>query len=203
MEFLQFYIARVILPVAFTAIFILLQLNGKELLKKIKNRKKRLVLEYYLEGLKIKIGDWKKTIMLPAALAIGLDILVSWTYKMPMHASGEPLVFAMATSGFLNPIYEEFAYRGIGIGMIVVPIAETARDKTKKYAIYLAGMLMIAYVFTISHDNGTVFQFISRFSLSMLFGLLYLFSGRNLLPPMIAHAASNLFMVLKDSANCT
>jgi membrane protease YdiL (CAAX protease family) len=205
------YINRGVLPVLLTGLFFYIQFNRQlvaEWLGRIKKGKSRLVLGYILmleylnEGLTVKLEDLKKTIILPVALAIGLDILVSWTYQVPLHASGEVLWFALLTGGFLNPISEEFLVRGIGLG-VFIHLAERISDRLKKgepvkYGIYLFGLLFISYIFTINHANYTTYQFVSRFMQAMLYGSLYLFGGRNLLPPMIAHAAHNLFLILND-----
>jgi len=209
MDAWQFYINRWLFPVMFTGLFFCIQAGREPLaewIRRIKSRKDRRLLGYLLEGLKIEHGDRKKTILLPAALAIGLDFLVSWIYQMPMHASGELLWFALLTGGFLNPVAEEFLVRGIGVGAVALLAERTSKrldkDKAVKYGICLIGMLFISYAFTIGHDNGTAYQFTGRFAKSMLFSLLYLLSGRNLLPPIIAHAASNLFLILNDEASC-
>lgn len=207
MDAWQFYINRWVFPVLFTGLFFCIQANRKPLaewIRGIKSRKDRLTLGYINEGLKVKL-EGRKMLLLPAALAIGLDFLVSWTYQMPMHASGEPLLFALLTGGFLNPVSEEFLVRGMGLGAFALLAERTAKrlkkGETAKYGICLFGMLFISYAFTIGHANCTAYQFTGRFAKSMLFGLLYLSSGRNLLPPIIAHAASNVFLVLNDAAN--
>jgi len=209
MDVWQFYMNRWLFPVMLTGLFFCIHVSRKPLAEwigKIKSKKDRLMLGYLLEGLDVKLGDWRKTILPPAALAIGLDFLVSWIYQMPLHASGEALWFALLTGGFLNPIAEEFLVRGIGLGAFAL-LAERTSKKWKegeaaKYSIWLFGMLFISYAFTIGHNNTTAYQFAGRFAKSMLFGLLYLLSGRNLLPPIIAHAASNLFLILNDEASC-
>jgi len=45
--------------------------------------------------------------------------------------------------------------------------------------------------------NPGTFEFISRFLVSLLFSALYLFSGRNLLGPIVAHATLNMLLIFR------
>ena len=115
---------------------------------------------------------------------------------MPLHASGEPLWFAAITSGFMNPVAEEFLVRGLFLGPVALLVYKS--KKNVKITSYSVALIFISYIFTISHNNVTDFQFMIRFVDSILYGILYLANKRNLLPAVIAHASSNWFLILKD-----
>lgn len=164
-------------------------------INKIQNEKWRNYLLFILDGLKINFGNWKTTILFPAVIAIGLDVILAIIFNANAGGYGESLWFATITSGFLNPISEEFIMRGIFLGAFAYVAFRLPKYKNIAYGL---GLLITSVVFLSGHNNPTVYQIVVRFSMSILFGLLYLINDRNLLPPIMAHAASNTFLILLD-----
>ncbi len=174
--------------------------HREAILTRLKNR----FLVKFVDGLKSENRDWKQTLLMPTVLAIGLDLSIEWKYQIQLHSKGEPLWLAIPTSGFFTPISEEVWNRGIGMGYVVVllwwfvEIKRIENQKILKYGFYLLGNLLISLAFTLGHDIRYPVQFVYFFASSMLLGLLYLYN-KNLLPPIIAHAASNLFLIFRDA----
>jgi len=164
---------------------------------KIKDEKWRDYLLFILNGLEIKLGDLKITVLFSAVIVIVLEIILAIIFQTKAGGSGETLWFATITSGFLNPISEEFIMRGILLGAFAYVAYKTPKIE-QKYLVYGLGLLITSVAFVFGHDNQTLYQIVARFSISILLGLLYLANDRNLLPPIIAHATSNIFLIFLD-----
>lgn len=164
-------------------------------IEKIKHPKMRLHLGYVFNGLKAKFTGWK-SIILPAASAIGLTLLVSLIFHVPLTLHKAPLLRDLFLFTVLfSPVSEEVLWRALLLSALISPqISEKlglANDGLLKYALAL---FVVSLLFAGSHINSTSYQFFSRFSASMLYGIIYIVSGRNLLPAIVAHAADNLFI---------
>lgn len=194
----DFWLNRWALPLILSSIlfyFIYFKKTWIDWINKIKNEELRNCLLFILDGLKINLGDWKITILSPAVIAIGLVVLIDNVFNANAGGYGETLWFALITSGFLNPISEEFITRGILLGMFVYAAFKFPKEKN---LVYVLGLFVTSVVFVYGHNNSTLFQIVIRFLMSLLFGLLYLINDRNLLPPIMAHAANNIFLILLD-----
>jgi len=84
--------------------------------EKLENSKKSEFLVSLINGIEVKFESWKETVVFPSLFAIVLVLLVSIVVGEPPKPYNEPLWFAILTSGFLNPIYEEILFRGILLG---------------------------------------------------------------------------------------
>jgi len=184
-----------IIPLVLTVIFLVFLSYRPNLMSKVKKSKKREKYLFLIDNFKISLGNWKKTILLPIILVILIDLFVMFLFSQKPVFYDAPLWFFAVTSGFTNPIAEEFLVRGVLLGLFVFLGWKLKFDGNKKHGLYLIGLLFTSYVFTISHINITLYQFTIRFAVSMLFGLLYLVNNRNLLPSIMAHGASNWFLM--------
>ncbi len=163
--------------------------------KKIKHPKRRLLLRYVFNGLKAKFTGWK-SIILPAFSAIVLTLLISLIFRVPLTLYKAPLLRDLFLfTVIFSPVSEEVLWRALLLSALISPqISEKlglANDGRLKY---ILALLAVSLLFTLSHSNPTLYQSVSRFFASMLYGTVYIVSGRNLLPAIVAHAADNLFI---------
>lgn len=154
-----------------------------------------------LSGVNLDTKNAKKTLLLAVLLAFAADLIVSMIFKTKPTGYGEPLPFALVTSGFLNPVAEEFLVRGLALGMILYTIEMLEKKvigRGLSSFLKTLSLLVISVYFTIQHPNLTAFQFWVRFTNSTLCGILYIASNKNLLPAITAHAAHNLLLTAID-----
>ncbi|MEM0475938.1 MAG: CPBP family intramembrane glutamic endopeptidase [Candidatus Norongarragalinales archaeon] len=201
----SFYLNRWALPVIVTALFAWFTIYRKRVANWLVKREKRgqpISIRFITDGLRLPLADWRCTVLAPVLLAVGLELLVAALFNARLTSYGEPFWFAAVTSGFLNPVAEEVLARGCLIGFSLfffhwLYLEKLGRTATWFY--YATVLVGVSLVFTASHDNYSLIQVAARFSASMLYGALYLASGRNLLPAIAAHAASNWFLIFADA----
>ena len=144
--------------------------------------------------------DFRKpllVIVIPATLVIIVDLVLVYATNQPLIAYDLPLWYLLVQSVIVGPIFEEFAFRGAFFGYSLTTITEKAPKS--KYFWY--GLLLVAqaWLFMIWHNFGTPMMFyfnIFRFAGGFLYGLLYIAYGRNLVPCIAAHSASNFLVIL-------
>jgi len=194
----DFYLNRILFPVIFTLLLFLVLRNKKSIKNRLIESKNKGIMNLYfalIDGIRLDFGDWKKTVVLPFVASLALMMMLS-VFGAELHSLGEPLWFALSFSGFLSPVAEEFLVRGFLLGCFFY-FSSLTKEKYRPY--FITGVLMsTSLVFLVSHDNFTIFQSISRFSSSLLYGILYLAYRRNLLPPIVAHASWNWFLIASD-----
>ncbi len=163
-----------------------------------------------LQNFKLKVWRWECTFLLFPAAVIGADLFLAALYGRPLRSYGFPLVVEAATSGFAAPVFESIVSQGFFIGLPLtlaeqVSVARNWRPERRRRALLLVAgcATVLSALFTaVQHPPpanviGT-FEFTTRFAGFLLFGGFYLASGRSLLPPIIAHAAGNWFLVLTN-----
>ena len=144
--------------------------------------------------------DFRKpllVIVVPAALVVIVNLALVYATNQPLIANDLPLWYLLVQAVIVGPIFEEFAFRGAFFGSSLAVIAKKAPKS--KYFWY--GLLLVAqaWLFMIWHNFGTPMMFyfnIFRFAGGFLYGLLYIAYGRNLVPCIFAHSASNLLVLL-------
>ena len=197
----DFVLNRLIIPIVFAIIPLCINYYRKDIEKYLKKGKKRPLL-FFLDGFRIELGNWRYTILAPLFIAllfvIITDLYFSWL-RQPFVSYGEPFWFSSLTSGILAPIAEEFIFRGFFISFAIFLGLYLIKPHTKntEFIVNNVALFVITFFFALGHPNRTVFDFMARFLLGLLAGLLYVLSERNLLPPMIAHAVFNWYVILK------
>jgi hypothetical protein len=166
---------------------------------KYQNQAAQTVLLSIIDGLKVQVGDWKKTILLPALLTVAFAAFLSWALHPAIQPNADPLWLAAASAGFLGPVSDEFIFRGIGLGLVVALIAALRSVKLPQFVsdnlILSMGAIFWSFLFVFSRDTATPYQFISRFCLSTIISCLYILNDRNMLPAIVAHSTYNLMLV--------
>lgn len=198
-------------PILFTTLYIFLYLGRRKIFKllkkKVKNKDQIKVIKLLASNFKFKIDNYWLTIIFPIILTLILDIPLMILLLKISTKSQEPLWFQLIVRSFLNPISEEVTIRGFILGCFTTlfTLVEMLLKKKKlirsfptySHKIWVVLMLIFqAFLFVISHENPTLFNWIVRLSSGFLYGLLYLAFKRNLLPPTIAHIAHNLIVTL-------
>ena len=149
----------------------------------------------FAEGFKLKKVP-AKTILLSIVSIIALDILYVTLY--PSGQLNTP-PFSIISTTILHPIVEEFIYRGLYFGVMVLVINTGAiilhlPAEIKKPLIILP-ITIQAISFGIDH-NATL-QAFQGILLALLFiGHNKIKSKNNLLPPIIAHATHNIIITI-------
>ncbi|HLD49066.1 MAG TPA: CPBP family intramembrane glutamic endopeptidase [archaeon] len=185
-----------IIPFSVTMIFFLFYYCKTTIIKIAKKSRKKSDFLFLLDNFRINIDDWKKTILLPIISAILLNVIVMAVFMAKPVKYDIPFWFLASMPGFANPVSEEFLIRGFLLGLFVFGAWKFRFKDKNKYFLYFIGLIFLSYIFTISHINMTLYQYVIRFSNSILFSILYLINKRNLLPSIIAHAAGNWLFIL-------
>lgn len=192
----------IVIPGGFTILALLANLYSRRIEKYLKKGRKRRQLLFFLQGFRIQLGDWHCTIAAPLLatllLAFAMDGYFTWL-RQPFVSYNEPLWLSSLTSGFLAPISEEFIFRGFFISFAIFLGMRMIKPYTKKdeFIVNNAALFVIAFFFALGHPNSSIFDFAARFMLGLFCGVLYLLSERNLLPPIVAHAAWNWYLITK------
>ena len=197
MSVLEFAVVQLIKLVLFVPIiwFSFNYEKIKERIAGLKLSKTKSLLREGLEGCRYSLGDWKKTVLLPAIIGVVLYLALAFILQLP--AAPEAPLFAIAVliivSGIVAPVVEEFAYRAILIGSGLPTIKYRFNQRG---TLITAGVLLFStLIFTLSHDLSSIPLIAEHFVFGLVLGLIYLHNGRNLLPPVIAHAAFNLMVI--------
>lgn len=206
METWSFLVNRVVFPYVLTFVFVVLTLHFESckhyMIRKYPSL--RFEINYIFRGLDVRrkptLAIFFASIVVPPILSLFL----SYAFGVGPSGDGAPLGFALLTSGFLNPISEEFLTRGLLLsifmlyGEIFIRKGRLKSDKTTRLFIQTVSLVVVSIPFVLAHNNHNIYQLASRFLPSILYGVLYLLSDRNLLPAIVAHSAWNVFLALND-----
>ncbi len=133
-----------------------------------------------------RISNWLYAIMVPIIIAPAADIMLGGKY------GGEPLIASL----FANPVWEEFLFRATFIGFLGFVIIKSFNFKNEK-GIYAALLIFSSLSSALWHTTGIFTKEFLIIALNgFLYGALYIWNDKNILPPIIAHAAGNLFLLL-------
>ena len=197
MEFAIVQAVQFVFFVLFLGFFLKIDaIKAKITRAQLKPRAKAVLLEA-IRGCRFSVEDWKLTIILPAVAGALLYLVLAWLLRLPPSPAAALPVIAVLVfiSGIMAPVIEEFEYRAVLIGA-GLPLA--------KYGFKLSGshanivlLLFSTLIFTLGHDLSSTNIIAEHALLGLSLGIIYLLSGRNLLPPVIAHAAFNLMVIFK------
>jgi hypothetical protein len=151
-----------------------------------------------IKDIKFGIEDWHKTIIIPILLVLfvyfGISIIFTiWgdTIGAPPYES-IPIYFL--TRGVLAPISEEII-QCLFLSFIFITSGIVYYNKTILIGANGLGLLVSAFFFTIGQlDTGWI-NWVIHFISFIIYGALYYFNNRNMLPAIIAHSCSNLILL--------
>lgn len=92
-----------------------------------------------------------------------------------------------------QPLTEEIIFRGIIFGYLIKKSERIKQDK-KKYIILLLSLVLQSLLFTSIHWETKLTAIPSVFLSGIIYGVIFMLSGRNVLISAIIHIASNLFV---------
>jgi len=131
--------------------------------------------------------------------SIGLVLVIDLFYILAVpNVSFPPLQFTAFSTVFLHPAVEEFVFRGLVFGLLLM-ILNSFRK------LHVSVLIQVPTFFILSFFQAVIFaQYHDSLIIlvqGLLFGLLFIGHKRfgsqnNLLPPIIAHAVHNLFIVV-------
>jgi len=155
--------------------------------------------DFLTYGIVVRKVNWKVVIGI-VLIAIALEIGLSYYYSMPLTGEDLPLPVQLISSVLLAPMSEELLVRGFLLSYVVIFAITLKNIGLGNWYGFIVGLGLgiVTLIFTVAHGNYSQYQFVSRFAAGLLYGLLYLASDRNLLPPILAHAAANLTIILGD-----
>ncbi len=182
-------IASDIVWVAVIAIVVLL---GKHKKNTHKYSKINAVLNF-----KIKLDNSIKTILIPALLSIALFSVFALTSKQKIIAYDVPLAYLLISAVVIAPIAEELLCRGILLGCFLY-CSRWIKNKYARISFIAVGFLLQLSIFVIFHLRTKPFEIVMLAANGFLFSILFLAYRTNLLPSIIAHAVSNLAVILTN-----
>ena len=164
---------------------------------------KKSLLDFLIRlasNFRLGIDNIWRDLILPITSVLVFDIIITLMLIESISHSNFtlPQITQIINPVILHPIAEEILVRGLFLGVLLI-LCEYAKDKTSDfttYTLYAIVWVLQAYIFAICHINPTYLSFLIRFVSGLLYGFLYIFSKRNLLPPIIAHAIHNLYTFL-------
>ncbi len=147
-----------------------------------------------LFNFKIKCKKPLLTIVLPSILSLILVLIYSFVFKK-IEAYPASLWLLIITAVIIAPLTEEIFLRGILLGY-VVKMSEYTQTKIGKIIFIGIGFIIQLALFVFLHQR-LEWQNLSILIVSgALYSSLFLIYKKNLLPSIIAHSATNLFVIL-------
>jgi len=154
----------------------------------------------FLSDVKVRIGLWWKTVLLPVAVIVVFYLAwarfnVFFFHNAPTPAAYESVPVLIVESLILAPVSEQIIQC---IFLSFIYVAST-RVTTNRWKIGLINGIMLAGVsllLVIGHANFNPVSLLLRFFLFMMYGGIYYLNDRDLFPAIIAHSAWNLLAVL-------
>ena len=141
-------------------------------------------------GLKLEFIELKQIAMIALAVIIA-DLLFIWLTK-PV---GLPqLDYSIIKTLILSPVWEELIFRGLILGLMPAMLEnklKMSRNSSWFKATFGFLFFIQAGVFFLAHGSGSAIILVN----GLLFGLIYLASGKNLLASITAHTTGNLLIV--------
>lgn len=183
----------------FAAFFLYLNLRperAREFVRHhVKNSKRANFILSWLELLIMKTKGIIPLVVLSAVLSIALELTLSYFFSQPLQALPVEVLTNFILSGIAAPLGEETLWRGIICGLGIVVVEHRKLTGNWRLMALAVPILYSSLFFTFSHNTPTVFHIMVRFLPSILYGILFVWK-RNLLLPISAHAAANLFTLL-------
>jgi membrane protease YdiL (CAAX protease family) len=188
-------------PVIIVVIYLVIYIFRKKIYDYIKRIEvKHKIISFYLKfysvgvylTCRIKINNWKKSILLPLLIVIVMNVVIYSFLKMTNPSFN---IWEKLASTFIAPISEELIFRGGFLGFVSIYFPEELFKKRKwnyskelKWSIIFAGIMLSSLYFASQHQQPAILQFFW----SIIFSLLYLYNDRNLTAPITVHLLNNL-----------
>ena len=154
-------------------------------LLKFQNRKKQKIMSL-LFNWNFPSNKPFTLFFLPVMFFVFLEILL-------LKQTFDLYTFLFITIFFSKPLMEEIIYRGMIFGLFLQKFCSKKQKETKlNYILKITFFLILqSLIFTSGHWESKLFAIPSIFFSGIIYGLLFLLSGKNVLLPTIAHLAVN------------
>jgi membrane protease YdiL (CAAX protease family) len=105
-------------------------------------------------------------------------------------------LFLFSFTFLTQPLTEEIIFRGVLFGYLIKKSERGKQDK-KKYIMYIMlSLIFQSLLFTSIHWETKLTAIPSVFLSGIIYGIIFMLSGRNVLVSTIMHIASNLFVFI-------
>jgi membrane protease YdiL (CAAX protease family) len=146
-----------------------------------------------INDLRVRLVPVWWTVILPVA-SVGTWWLI-WRdviyYFLPDPTPISPLLTTVISAVVLAPVLES-----VMLGVIVnLFIPESPDRPTDDPGVIVLVLLCISLIFAVYHQKSMLIGFVSVTVGFMIYGMLYYYSGRNLVPAIIAHAVWNALVI--------
>lgn len=196
-------------PVLITIVYVLLYISYRKEIIPLRKRIDKFpsflknAIKDAIKGMRADFSNPIHILLISFLSVFILDLILISVFKQPMRSYNEPIWFAFIIRGIFNPIYEEVLYRGFWLGIVAFMLINAKRYLTQKgeepsNVWFVPFLLLTSLLFMSAHHNWAIIPDTTRFLHGLLYGILYLFSDRNLAMPITAHAINNLLIILSD-----
>jgi len=133
-------------------------------------------------------------------LVLAAFVIVIYAFSMNVGVTHQDINLVMDV--ILSPIFEEVLFRGLILGaFITVAVWVMKKYTDEKFypyilagSIYMIGLIIQGYVFMHGHMKGVDG---TLFADSLIYGIAFTLSRRNILPPIAAHITVNFLVYSK------
>jgi hypothetical protein len=143
--------------------------------------------------IKMEIGNWKKSILLPIVISILGYMAIKNCFDISIHPITD-LLFSI-DSWILAPIVEQIL-QGVCITAFFFLLSKIFKSRQLFIVWWIFSLIFSSCLLTIGHVNNSPLEWEIRFFSFLYYGLLYCLYKQNLLPAIIAHATWNILLFL-------
>lgn len=129
-------------------------------------------------------------------IAVLVDVGIVIALKTSFLPYDEPMWFLLPVRGILNPVGEEIFFRGFYGLLFLIWIPLLFNIEKLNWFYIIPTVLIQSFVFTIMHGPSSSASYVIRFVSGTIYCLVYVISGKNLLPGTIAHSTHNIIISL-------
>lgn len=157
-------------------------------------------LTFCIKDIKFHIGVWWKTLLVPILVVIIYYIVwILFSYLLLDRFITNPISVKIPqyvlTSVILAPISEQIV-QCIFLNLIFLMTLMLCKNQRIIKGVNIVGLMFVAFIMVIPHINAGIGEFFVRFISFTIYGGLFYFNDRNILPTIIAHSAWNLILLI-------
>jgi hypothetical protein len=171
-------------------LIIIIYLIRNQIIERIPD-KYRSVYRNLIGGMRISIGKWYFTILVPILIIFVFYIgwvlyWVSFVNVFPKFPINDPLPIYILSYVIVGPIAEQ---------ILQSFYLSAVYSATKNMMVNFVFLIIVSVFFSLVHFNTGLSSMVLRFLLFMVYGMLYYLNDQNMLPSMVAHSSWNLFVI--------
>lgn len=139
---------------------------------------------------------WFHTFIIPILLSflvLGIFRFVSGT---PLISGDYSFLNSLITFIIIGPFFEEFFLRGVILGGSFF-ISKNLNSKFASWFFITAGFLIQLFIFVWIHGYSSFINNLFLLITGIFYSLLFIYYKKDILVPFVAHAAANVFIILR------